>query len=239
MKRGGERDGLWQMRYKEEKDQKIKEEEKEMMNGKDGLLVIDMQNDFCPGGALPVEEGDVIVAVINQLMKQFSVVVATQDWHPQDHKSFESMHPGKKPYDVIELQGNEQVLWPDHCVQGTQGVELHKGLDTRGVCAIFRKGMNAEVDSYSGFRDNSKESITGLDGYLKALGIKRIYLAGLATDYCVYYTGMDGIENGYGVTMILDATRGIDVPPGSMQEKLSEFQSKGGKIAKSSDYTVG
>ncbi len=201
------------------------------MNQKDALLVTDVQNDFCPGGALPVKAGDEVIPAINQLMKHFAVVIATQDWHPREHKSFASMHPGKKVYDVIELRGSEQVLWPEHCVHGTRGAELHKGLDTGKVRAIFRKGMNPEIDSYSVFKDNSRESITGLDGYLKALGIERIHLTGLATDYCVYYTAMDGLENGYEVTVILDATRGIDVPPGSMKKKLSEFQSRGGKIA--------
>ncbi len=210
--------------------------QKHNMNEQDTLLVTDVQNDFCPGGTLPVKRGDLVVPVINRLTKHFSVIVATQDWHPQNHKSFASMHPGKKLYDVIRLRGIEQVLWPDHCIQGTHGADLHKELDTTRFSAVIRKGMNPEIDSYSVFKDNIKESVTGLDGYLKEIGIKRIYLVGLATDYCVYYSAMDGIDGGYEVTIILDATRGIDIPPGSMQEKLSEFQANGGKIAKSSDY---
>ncbi len=206
------------------------------MKSRDALLVIDMQKDFCSGGALPVENGDFIVPVINKLMQNFEIIIATQDWHPPDHKSFASMHQGNKPYDVIELHGNKQVLWPEHCVQGTPGAEFHKELDTKRFHAIFRKGMNFEVDSYSGFRDNSRETITGLDGYLKALGVKRTHLTGLATDYCVYYTAMDGLENGYEVAIVLDATSGIDVPPGSMEEKLSEFKTRGGKITRSTKY---
>lgn len=206
------------------------------MSGRDALLVVDMQNDFCPGGSLAVEKGDLIIPVLNQLMKHFDIVVATQDWHPPDHKSFASMHAGKKPYDIIQLHGTEQVLWPDHCIQETEGAHIHKDLHGKRLSAIFRKGMDPEEDSYSGFRDNSKESITGLDGYLKVLGVKRIHLAGLATDYCVYYTAMDGLENGYEVTIIVDATSGIDVPAGSMQKKLSTFEDKSGKIVNSSDY---
>ena len=198
----------------------------------DALLVTDVQNDFCPGGALPVKRGDLVVPVINRLIKHFGVIVATQDWHPPNHKSFASMHPEKKLYDVIKLRGSEQVLWPDHCIQGTHGADLHEELDKTRFSAIIRKGMNPEIDSYSVFKDNIKESVTGLDGYLKEIGIKRIYLVGLATDYCVYYSAMDGIDSGYEVTIILDATRGIDIPPGSMQRKLSEFQSRGGKIIK-------
>ena len=206
------------------------------MSEQDAVLVIDVQKDFCSGGALPVEKGDLIVPVINAIVGTHDMVIATQDWHPPDHKSFASMHPGKKPYDVIELRGEKQVLWPEHCVHGTRGAEFHEDLDTKRLRAIFRKGADPEVDSYSGFRDNSRESITGLDGYLKGLGVKRIHLTGLATDYCVYHTAMDGLENGYEVVIILDATSGIDVPPGSMEEKLSEFRAKGGRIASSSDY---
>ena len=206
------------------------------MTGQDALLIMDMQNDFCPGGALPVKEGNVVVPVINSLMECFSIIAATQDWHPPNHKSFASMHPGKNLYDMIELHGNEQVLWPDHCVQGTIGAELHEGLDTTKLHAIFRKGINPEIDSYSGFRDNLKKHVTGLDGYLKVLGIKRIHLTGLATDYCVYYTALDGIDSGYETTIIIDAAKGIDLPPGSMEEKLSGFKAKGGKIAHSRDY---
>lgn len=197
------------------------------MNSKEALLIIDVQNDFCPGGTLPVPGGDEIVPLINQLMKKFEIVVATQDWHPAGHKSFATSHPGKEPYDIINLGGVKQVLWPDHCVQGSEGAELRGDLEQEPIRTIIRKGMNLEVDSYSGFRDNQKEAITGLDGYLKAVGVEHIYLVGLATDFCVYFTAMDGLENGYEVTIIPDATRGIDIPPGSMQEKLAHFQTIG------------
>ncbi|MDI6791593.1 MAG: bifunctional nicotinamidase/pyrazinamidase [bacterium] len=207
------------------------------MGNKEALLIIDVQNDFCPEGALPVPEGDRIVPLINQLMQGFDIIIATQDWHPPGHKSFASAHPGKEPFETVDLQGTVQVLWSDHCVQGSRGAQLLSGLDTKPIRMILRKGMNPEVDSYSGFRDNSKTTITGLDGCLKALGIEHIYLVGLATDFCVYFTAMDGLENGYKVTIILDATRGINVPEGSMEEKLTRFRNSGGIVA-NSDWFV-
>lgn len=209
------------------------------MDNREALLIIDVQNDFCPGGALPVPEGDRVVPIINRVMKKFEVVVATQDWHPAGHKSFASSHTGKNPYEIINLGGIEQVLWPDHCVQGTWGADLREDLEDGPIRAILRKGMNLEVDSYSGFRDNRREYITGLDGYLKALAVNHLYLVGLAADYCVYFTAMDGLENGYKVSIILDATRGIDIPPGSMEEKLSRFKEQGGKIITSNDLQDG
>jgi nicotinamidase/pyrazinamidase len=205
------------------------------MRERKALIIVDMQNDFCPGGALEVKEGDKIINTINRLTKAFEVVVATQDWHPSNHKSFASSHPGRKPFEIIELRGREQTLWPPHCIQGTYGAELVGGLDQSSIKAIFRKGMNPEIDSYSGFRDNLKEAITGLDGYLRSLGVDEIYICGLATDYCVYFTAMDGLELGYKTTIILPATRGIDTPKGSLEERLKKFSESGGKIIDSKE----
>lgn len=194
------------------------------------LIIVDMQNDFCPGGALEVKDGDKIIEPINALMMRFDLVVATQDWHPRDHNSFTSNYPGKRPFDVIELGGVRQTLWPAHCIQGEWGAELRDDLHKNPIRAIFRKGMDPKVDSYSGFRDNLKETITGLDGYLRSFGVRDIYIVGLATDYCVYFTAMDGLELGYNVWIILDATKGIDLPKGSLDEKLRIFTESGGRV---------
>jgi nicotinamidase/pyrazinamidase len=205
------------------------------MGKEKALIIVDMQNDFCPGGALEVKEGDRIIETINSLAGRFEVVVATQDWHPPEHRSFASAHPGKRPFDLIELNGRKQTLWPPHCIQGTWGAELVKDLDQTRIRTIFRKGMDPDVDSYSGFRDNLKEAVTGLDGYLRSLGIRDIYICGLATDFCVYFTAMDGLEMGYGVWIILDGTKGIDLPRGSLDEKLERFRRDGGKVITSSE----
>lgn len=174
------------------------------------LILIDIQNDFMPYGALPVPEGDEIVPVVNKIIHTFDLVVATQDWHPSNHISFASNHSNKKPFDVIEIEGYKQTLWPDHCVQGTKGAEFHPELNLKPIEAIFRKGTNPQIDSYSGFYDNLHKKSTGLSGYLKEKQIKVLYFAGLATDYCVYFSMMDAIKEGFDVILIEDATRGID-----------------------------
>ncbi len=174
------------------------------------LVIIDVQNDFTPGGSLAVPEGDLIVPVINRLQGYFDLVAATQDWHPQDHVSFASNHPDKNPYNKIDLHGAEQTLWPDHCVQGTMGAMFHPGLETNGISAIFRKGMNPAVDSYSGFYDNRHLVSTGLSGYLKEKRITELYLCGLAADICVYHTLIDAIMEGFSSTLIEDATRPLN-----------------------------
>ncbi len=174
------------------------------------LVLIDVQNDFMPYGALPVPEGDQIVEVINKILNKFDLVVATQDWHPENHISFASNNPGKKVFDIIEIDGYKQTLWPDHCVQGTKGAEFHPDLNTKPIEAIFRKGVNPEIDSYSGFYDNLNKKSTGLAGYLKEKNAKDLYFAGLAADYCVYYSIKDAIKEGYHVYLIEDATRAID-----------------------------
>jgi len=191
------------------------------------LIIVDIQNDFLPGGALAVQNGDAVIPVINKLQSQFDLVVATQDWHPADHKSFASMHPGKKIFDEIKLNGLPQVLWPDHCVQGTAGADFSSMLDTKKIEAIFRKGMDKNIDSYSGFFDNRKKKATGMGDYLKGRGVSSIYVCGLAADYCVYFTALDGLEMGFQSTIIRDATRAIDEE--NFQKVLKEFLSKGGK----------
>ena len=174
------------------------------------LVIIDVQNDFMPGGRLEVPHGDMVVTVINRLQAHFDLVVATQDWHPPNHASFASNHSGKKPFDKIDLHGIEQVLWPDHCVQGTMGADFHPALETLKIAAVFRKGMNPEVDSYSGFYDNLHRINTGLAGYLRAKDIKELYFCGLAADICVYFTMMDALKEGFSATLVEDASRPLD-----------------------------
>lgn len=178
------------------------------------LLLIDIQNGFCPGGNLPVAEGDAVVAVANRLMAHgaYDLVVASQDWHPENHGSFASQHPGKKPFDMGELSGQPQVMWPDHCVQGTQDAEFHPDLDTDRINFVQRKGENPAVDSYSAFRDNDKAALTGLSDWLKAKGITEIDIMGLATDYCVRFSALDAVDMlpGVKVRLIADGCRGID-----------------------------
>lgn len=171
------------------------------------LLVIDVQNDFLPGGSLAVPDGDAIVPVINVLAPQFDLVVATQDWHPPDHASFASNHEGREPFEQIELHGLPQTLWPDHCVQGSRGAELAAALETRRLEAIFRKGTDPAIDSYSGFYDNGHRKTTGLAGYLREKGARELYFCGLAADICVYFSMKDALEEGFPITLIEDATR--------------------------------
>jgi nicotinamidase/pyrazinamidase len=197
------------------------------------LLIIDVQNDFCPGGALAVERGDEVVPVINRLVPRFTRVAATQDWHPAGHVSFASSHAGRKPLDTVDAEGISQVLWPDHCVQGTRGAELHGGLDSRGVSLILRKGMRRELDSYSALFENDKKTETGLSPYLRGLGIGEIFLCGLATDYCVYHSAVDARRLGFGVTLVRDACRGVDFPPGRVREVLREMEAAGVRIVES------
>lgn len=170
------------------------------------LIIIDVQNDFMPGGPLAVPGGDRIVPVINNIQSKFDLVIATQDWHPVAHKSFASNHSGKKPFDVIDLNGIPQTLWPDHCVQGSDGAAFHRELNTDKFSAIFRKGMDPEVDSYSGFYDNNHKLATGLAGYLKEKGATELYFCGLAADICVYYSILDSILEGFSSVLIEDAS---------------------------------
>jgi nicotinamidase/pyrazinamidase len=174
------------------------------------LLLVDVQNDFMPGGSLEVPHGDKIIPQINRLQENFDLVIATQDWHPQNHKSFASNHPDKNPFEEIILNGINQVLWPDHCVQGSKGAEFHPDLKINKISAIFRKGMDPDIDSYSGFYDNGHLISTGLSGYLKEKCITEIYFCGLASDICIYHTIMDALKEGFSASLIEDASRPLN-----------------------------
>ena len=193
------------------------------------LIIVDMQNDFMPGGNLAVSGGNEIVSRINEIQKKFDIVVATQDWHPANHKSFASQHEGKNPFDVIDLNGLEQTLWPDHCVQGTTGANFHKDLNTNKIEAIFRKGTNPEIDSYSGFFDNGRKKATGLHGYLQERKVSSVFVCGLAADFCVYYTAMDALSLGYNTTILDESVKAID--PVNYIDLKDNFREKGGQIS--------
>jgi nicotinamidase/pyrazinamidase len=181
-----------------------------MRRASDCLLVVDVQNDFMPGGALAVARGDEIVPLVNRIAANFAVVVLTQDWHPAGHASFASSHPGHKPYDTMRLAYGEQVLWPEHCVQGTPGAAFHAGLEIPHAQLVIRKGHHRKVDSYSAFLEADRRTRTGLDGYLKSRGVKRVFCAGLATDFCVAWTAMDARRFGLQAVVIEEACRAID-----------------------------
>jgi nicotinamidase/pyrazinamidase len=195
-------------------------------NDRDVLIVVDVQNDFCPGGALAVPRGDEIVPVINRLAGEFAHVILTQDWHPRGHASFASSHAGKEPFHTVELAYGQQILWPDHCVQATQGAAFHSGLDVRHAELVIRKGFRSGIDSYSAFRENDRRTPTGLAGYLKERGFERITLCGLATDFCVFYSAIDGREAGFEVSIVTSACRGIDVD-GSLGHALRSMSEAG------------
>ena len=193
------------------------------------LIVIDTQNDFCPGGALAVPQGDEIVPGINALMAEFPVVILTQDWHPAGHSSFASSHEGMSPFEMTEMPYGPQILWPDHCVQGSRGAAFHPDLETDRADAILRKGFDPAVDSYSAFFENDHETPTGLDGYLRTRGIGRLTMAGLATDFCVGFSAQDAARLGYEVTLRSDLCRGIDLD-GSLDAALSAMRDAGVRI---------
>ncbi len=206
------------------------------INKNDALIIVDMQYDFIPGGSLPVEEGDLIIKGINEIgivfKKNKAKIVFTQDWHPKNHLSFASNHKGKSPGDEFSSEDGAigPVLWPDHCVQGTKGANFHKNLNLKLADKIIKKGMNPKVDSYSGFQDNDKKSETGLREYLNSKKIKRLFVCGLALDYCCYYTAMDGFEFGYEVFFLVDLTRGVDVPEGNIKTALETMKKTGIKF---------
>lgn len=190
------------------------------------LIIVDVQNDFCPGGALPVQDGDKVVPVINQLQEHFDVVVATQDWHPAGHKSFASSH-GKNPGEMITLNGLEQILWPDHCVQGTPGAKFVNGLKLGRIDRIFQKGTDPEIDSYSGFFDNGHLKATGLAAYLREKKVGTVCVAGLATDYCVKFTALDAVEQGFQTILIKDACRGVNLNEGDVERAIAQMKKAG------------
>jgi nicotinamidase/pyrazinamidase len=197
-----------------------------MRHPDEALIVIDVQNDFCPGGALAVAEGDAIIPRINSLMDDFPTVILTQDWHPKNHASFADNHPGASAFSVIDMPYGPQVLWPRHCVQGSKGAAFHKGLQTNPAQLIIRKGFRPGIDSYSAFFENDKTTTTGLHGYLQARGVSRLTLVGLATDYCVAYSALDAAGLGYSVTVLQGACRAIDLN-GSLAEALTKTRAAG------------
>lgn len=202
----------------------------------DTLIVVDIQYDFCPGGALPVKNGDEVIPVINRLTPKFPSVVATQDWHPADHGSFASQHPGSKPMEVVNLEGIDQVLWPDHCVAGTRGAAFHHELDQAPFRAVFRKGIKKDVDSYSALMENDHWTETGLRGYLEGLEVKRLFVCGLATDFCVRFTVLDALQMGFETVVISNACRGVDIPTGYAEAALQEMKQAGASIVTSDEF---
>lgn len=198
------------------------------------LLVIDVQNDFIPGGQLAVPEGDLIVPLINRLAEHFKQVVIAQDWHPAGHTSFASSHPGRQPYDVIQLPYGEQTLWPDHCIQGSHGAEFHSGLDLPHAQLIIRKGCNPDIDSYSAFLEADRVTTTGLAGYLKERGIDTVYMVGLALDFCVMFSALDARAAGFNTFVVLDACRAIDLN-GSLATAIERMQVAGVGLIQSTE----
>lgn len=194
---------------------------------KTAFLAIDVQNDFCLGGALAVGGGDEIVPLVNRLASAMRACVATQDWHPEGHVSFASAHRGAKPYDAAVLDGRSATLWPDHCVQGSAGADFHPGLDRRPYRLVVRKGFRVGLDSYSAFYENDGTTVTGLDGYLRSVGVAELIIAGLALDYCVYYSALDAARLGYRVTVVRDATRAVGQPAGSVDRAIGDLASRG------------
>lgn len=197
------------------------------------LICVDIQNDFCPGGSLEVREGDQVIPVANKLMEHFDLVVATQDWHPANHKSFAAMHPWRYPGDVIELNGLQQILWPIHCVQGSFGAEFAPGLNTDAFEKVFVKGTDTEIDSYSGFFDNGHRKATGLGDYLKEKSVEEVYILGLALNVCVKFTVLDALGLGFKTYLVEDGCRGVNLNEGDSDKALSEMREKGAIIAQS------
>jgi len=195
------------------------------------LLLVDLQLDFMPGGALAVRDGDTTVAVANALMPRFAHVACTQDWHPADHGSFASQHPGRKPGEVVDLHGLQQVLWPDHCVQDTAGARFHPDLRLPADAIVFAKGQDRTVDSYSGFFDNGRRNATGLGDALRARGVRDLAVLGLATDYCVLFTALDAVDLGFAVTLVVAGCRAVDLAPGDGDRAIERMRTAGVRIA--------
>ncbi len=194
------------------------------------LIIIDIQNDFCPGGALAVAKGDSIISLINSLCSQFRLVAATQDWHPPKHISFASTHPGKQVYSTVPWNNDTQVLWPDHCIAGSHGSAFHPDLNTDLCSIIIRKGTSVEMDSYSAFFENDHLTPTGLAGYLAEQKISSLVLCGLATDYCIYYSALDAVKLGFTVSVLQEGVRGVNQPEGSVEKAKSDMEQKGIKF---------
>ena len=208
------------------------------IGAQDVLLVIDVQNDFCPGGALAVADGDAVLGPIQRVAARFEHIVLTQDWHPAGHSSFASAHAGRKPFETIEVGYGTQTLWPDHCVQGSLGAELHAGLGLTRAELILRKGFRREIDSYSAFFENDRETATGLGGYLEERGLTRVFLAGLAYDFCVGYSALDARRLGFEVVVLRDACRAIDLS-GSVERMEAEFARAGVRLTETGEIADG
>ncbi|MDA3835840.1 MAG: bifunctional nicotinamidase/pyrazinamidase [Spirochaetales bacterium] len=191
------------------------------------LLVVDVQNDFCSGGSLAVDKGELVVPAINAYLREFSCIAATQDWHPKDHFSFASRHQGKQPFDTIPFLDEKQILWPDHCIAGTPGADFHPDLKTDSFDLILRKGTQKELDSYSAFFENDHSTTTGLTGWLRDRGIREVVICGLAADVCVYYTALDALACGFTTALYMDGVRGIDTPRGTEQKRLNQLKELG------------
>lgn len=202
---------------------------------KTALIIVDIQNDFIPGGALAVTGGDQIVSTINQLMSEYDLVVATQDWHPANHGSFAANHPASNVGQVIDLNGLDQVLWPTHCVEGSEGSDFVAELDTNRIDHIVRKGMDPAVDSYSGFFDNGHQNPSGLADYLRSQGVTDVHIVGLAADYCVKFTTLDAVSEGFNTTLIADATRGVDLRLGDVERAIEECRRASASIVSSGE----
>jgi len=198
------------------------------------LIIVDVQNDFCPGGALEVPKGDQVVPVINELIPRFDNIIQTQDWHPKGHWSFASSYEGKEPFETTNLDYGDQVLWPDHCVQGEKGSEFHPGLNTTPTQLVIRKGFRKAIDSYSAFYENDFKTKTGLTGYLRDRDIDALYVTGLATDFCVKWSVLDGLKEGFKVYVVTNAIRGIDIN-GSEQQAHDEMKQAGAVFVTSND----
>ncbi|UZR95380.1 bifunctional nicotinamidase/pyrazinamidase [Chondrinema litorale] len=199
------------------------------------LILVDIQNDFVSGGALAVPEGETIVPIVNELQKKFDFIIATQDFHPANHGSFAANHEGKNIGEVIELNGLSQILWPVHCVQNTEGTEFVKELDMAKVKKVFVKGTDTEIDSYSGFFDNGHRKSTGLSDYLKEQGVTEVYVTGLAADYCVKFTALDAVGEGFKTYLISDATKGVNMQAGDVEKAIAEMKEKGIKVITSEE----
>lgn len=199
------------------------------------LVLVDIQNDFLPGGALAVPDGDAVVPVVNRLQPLFPLVVATQDWHPPNHGSFAANHPGKKVFEQIDLNGLPQTLWPTHCVQNTKGAKLAASLNRQRIARVFPKGTDAGIDSYSGLFDNGHRKSTGLGEWLQAQGVTEVFVAGLATDYCVKFTALDATQMGFKTNLVEDASRGVNLQPGDVKNAIEEMRRAGISVVTSAD----
>lgn len=195
------------------------------------LILVDIQNDFLPGGALAVPEGNAVVPVANRLMSAFDLVVATQDWHPANHGSFVSQYAGKRVGEVVELNGSRQVLWPDHCVQEMRGASFPEDLDAKRIDRVFRKGTDRDIDSYSGFFDNGRRKSTGLGEYLREMGVVEVFIAGLATDYCVKATALDARHLGFQTKLVLEGVRGVELAMGDCERAIKDMKAAGVQTA--------